>query len=325
VERLVSLIIVVLGFMSAQSAWAQASASDPTGGASTDDSSSGGSGAVSAPKRLSLLGISNTTSGLQSTSDPSYSAESDFNLITVYKFSDDYFLTGNFGFRKELTGLDRVLGQDGLVGIAHTGIPLDRFIKLTPSSAIRIPISDQSRNENTMYGGVQASLKFDMDGALLGVKRLSLTYIATLGRNFYEYQQASSGTVLSTPNATSSLPQTGFATSGSGGGLPPGTASPDQINIEYDLKNVALVNYQLSERFSLLETGIYILGYDYYGNTRGNFEMSEELDYQVAKQINVGIGFSNGGDVLKPDGQSSNVEIYNPNSANVYASIILTY
>lgn len=307
----VALAGVFVGWIAAPPAFA-VTASDGLGQISSDESGTTGQKGA---KDLSLLGFWNTMSGLQSTSDTNYSAESDFNLVAVYKLSDSYSLMGSFGFRKELTQQMRLLGQDGVVGVMHNPIQLGSYVRFTPSAGIRVPMSQQSLDYDSMYAGAQAGVQLDFSGKAIGVGRLSLTYIGTVGRDFYQYTQAQSGGILSAPNAPvldGSAPQAGGP-------------SPALINIEYDLKSIALLSYQLSNKFSLTETGIYLAGYDFDGDIRSNFEICEELDYQLARQIGLGVGFSNGGNVLMPDGQSSNVQIYNPNSSNVYGSVVLSY
>jgi len=197
----------------------------------------------------------------------------------------------------------------------HNAIALNPYLKFTPSVGIRIPMSEQSLDYDSMYTGAQLGVELDLDGAALGIRRLSLSYIGSLGRNFYRYTQSASGGILTAPNAPVLADGT----------APSPASSPELINIEYDLKNILLASYQISSAFSFTETGLLIEGYDFSGNIRGNFQLCEELDYQLAQQVSVGVGFVNGGDVLMPDGQSSNVQIYNPNSSNVYGSVILTY
>jgi hypothetical protein len=290
------------------------STGDSFGDVSSD---SEGSATQKTVKDLSLMGLWTTMSGLQSRSDTNYSAETDFNLLGSYKLSSDYSLTGNFGLRKELSQQQRLLGQDGLVGVTHSAFVINPYMKFTPSMGVRIPISEQSSDYDSMYGGVQASGRIDFAGAAVGIKRASFTYIGTVGRDFYQYNQALSGGIIGAPNAP--------APAGSVGAPVSGGTSPDQINIEYDFRNVALLNYQFTDALSFTETGIYVAGYDFDDVVHGNFQFTEEVDYQLAKQVTVGLGFSNGGNMLGPDGQSSNVEIYNPNSASVYGSLILTY
>jgi hypothetical protein len=311
-----TICALVLSGVFTQGAWATSSGDSASGEVSSSDGSGGDTKAF---KDLSLMGLWMTQSGLQSASDPNYQAETDFNLIANYKISSDYSLTGNFGFRKELTQDQRLLGQDGLVSIQHKAIALNPYIKFTPAIGARIPISEQSSDYDSMYGGVQASGRIDFNGKAIGVSRASFTYVATVGRDFYKYNQAVSGGAIANPNGPAQV-------DGSGNPIPSsGSTSSDQINIAYDFKNVALFNYQLTDALSFTETGIYVAGMDFDNNVRGNFELTEELDYQFAKNFTVGVGLSNGGNLLGPDGQSSNVEIYNPNASSVYCSVILTY
>ena len=244
-----------------------------------------------ADKRLSLLGFLSTQSGLQHTDDPNYSAETDFTLLPSYKISDSYSVIGAFGFKQELTQQQRILGSNGMLGIGHKAIKLNPFISFSPSVGMGIPISDQSRNVDTMYTSGIGMVSLSLDGAGIGVKPLSVVYYGTASRTFYQYYSAADG----------------------------------KTNIEYELKHTGWITYGFTDKLSYMQTLIYAQGWNYLGNTTGKFEFDEELDYQLVKGIALGVGVSNSGDVQAANKQDSNVDIYNPNSASIYGSLILKY
>jgi len=59
-------------------------------------------------------------------------------------------------------------------------------------------------------------------------------------------------------------------------------------------------------------------GWTYRGNQSDSFDMYQELSFPVTKKLTVAVGHDNTGDVLKPNGTDSNVELFNPRSSTIY-------
>lgn len=243
------------------------------------------------PQAFHLLVLNEAQTDLLSANDPNHAAEYDFVLGPSYKLNPDWTLAAKFPFKQELTGYERVLAEDAKMALSHVPISLNRYQKIMASTAVRIPLSDESRNIDTMYVGGQIGAELDNDLSPLGFKNVSLNYTAVLGRNFYQYTQSAAG----------------------------------YGNIVYDFSQRADLNYQFLPRWSVTGTGKYITGMDYMNTITGKFEIDEELDYQIAKAWSAGVGHSNSADVLQPDGHDSNFAVYNPYTSTVFGVLSFTY
>jgi hypothetical protein len=238
-----------------------------------------------------LAAITSLQSSLRNTNDPDYSAETDLILAPSYRLNEEFKLTAKFSFKQELSGYQRALADDGKVGIAMSPFVFNPFMKLTPSTAIRIPLSDASRNQDTMRVGGQVAGSLANDLAAVGLKGLMLTYTLSAGRNLYQYMTSSTG----------------------------------NGNIEYDVNHRVDLAYQVTDRISFAGVGKYLTGLDYSSNWTAHFELDEELDYQLAKAWSLGVGHTNAADALNSDGHSTNVQFYNPYTSAVYGSLSFTY
>ena len=245
----------------------------------------------SKPQAFHLLVLNEAQTDLLSASDPNHAAEYDLVLGPSYKLNPDWTLAAKFPFKQELSGYERVLAEDAKIALSHVPLTLNPYQKILASTAVRIPLSDESRNIDTMYVGGQVGAELDNDLGAVGLKNVSLNYTAVLGRNFYQYTQSAAG----------------------------------YGNIVYDFSQRADLNYQFLPRWSVTGTGKYIAGMDYSNNITGKFEVDEELDYQIAKAWSAGIGHSNSADVLQPDGHDSNFAVYNPYTSTVFGVLSFTY
>lgn len=63
----------------------------------------------------------------------------------------------------------------------------------------------------------------------------------------------------------------------------------------------------------------------YQNNPKSAFAITEELSFNANESFSITIGHTNSGSTLKPNGTDSNIDIYNENSSNVYASLGLSY
>ena len=105
------------------------------------------------PQAFHLLVLNEAQTDLLSANDPNHAAEYDFVLGPSYKLNPDWTLAAKFPFKQELTGYERVLAEDAKVALSHIPISLNRYQKIMASTAVRIPLSDESRNIDTMYVG----------------------------------------------------------------------------------------------------------------------------------------------------------------------------
>jgi len=145
------------------------------------------------PQAFHLLVLNEAATDLLSSNDPNHAAEYDFVLGPSYKLNSDWTLAAKFPFKKELTGYERALAEDAKMALSHVPIALNPYQKIMASTAVRIPLSDESRNIDTMYVGGQIGAELDNDLGALGLKNVSLNYTAVLGRNFYQYTQSAAG------------------------------------------------------------------------------------------------------------------------------------
>ena len=86
-------------------------------------------------------------------------------------------------------------------------------------------------------------------------------------------------------------------------------------NIEYRLSNSLSLEIPVTEKFSISTVGVYRLGQTYNGFQRHIYEFQADLNYEIAKQVVINLGTSNGGNSLKNNGVDSNISAYNEDTS----------
>ena len=192
------------------------------------------------------------------------------------------------------TGYSRDLHNDQASDVTDTAISLRRTyavgdtLTLVPSITGIAPTSKQSHTAENSNG----ALRFGAGLNHTSQKLIGWEVGGALsgGQNFNQYETSVGGTVLSKYVFSQSL------------------------STSYTYKRVGL-----SVEF------VHKNGWSYQGALTESFEHTEELGFEITKMFSVAIGHTNGGSVLKPDGQNSNLNVINENSSMVYGALTMSF
>jgi hypothetical protein len=191
-------------------------------------------------------------------------------------------------------GYSRDLRNEEASDFSDTALSLRRSYNvgetftLVPTITAIAPTSKQSRVADNLEGAMRV-------GASLG--HVSQRWIGweaggslSVGQNFNQYETSVGGTVLSKYVFNQS------------------------VSTSYSWKRVGL-----SVEF------VHKNGWTYQGALTEAFEHTEELGFELTKMFSVAVGHTNGGSILRPDGQESNLNVVNETSSMVYGALTMSF
>lgn len=89
--------------------------------------------------------------------------------------------------------------------------------------------------------------------------------------------------------------------------------------------NQSLMTSYSYKRVGLSVEFVHKNGWTYQGALTESFEHTEELGVELTKMFSVAIGHTNGGSILRPDGQESNLNVVNETSSMVYGALTMSF
>lgn len=221
----------------------------------------------------------------------------DIQIAPQYKF--------DFGVWSSVIGYSKDLHDQEGTESDFTDIPTSLSItpyttKLTPELNFKInnrftlilPASKNSSKKDELITSTILGISFN----LIDLPKSSEDFSwraglgLTLGRNFHHYEEDINGQVLNQYSSNQTL-------------------------------NLALSYFD----FELSVDYAHRVRWSYYGTVKEYFSISEELNYSFNNLLSFGIGHTNEGSALKPNGYESNFSLFNENDSTVYAKIGLLF
>ena len=169
-----------------------------------------------------------------------------------------------------------------------TYIWLARNAKVQYSVTAVIPISQYSVKKDQLQTALSGKIGFSLmpvEGNGFGI----VTGIS-LGRNFHSYEEDINGSVLN----------------------------------QYSSNQNAGISYVFND-WSFSADFVNRTRWTYKNSVKSSFEISEEIGYSINPNFSAAIGHTNAGATLKVNGADSNVDLYNENTAIVYATLGMSY
>ena len=87
-----------------------------------------------------------------------------------------------------------------------------------------------------------------------------------------------------------------------------------RANVEYRLSNSLDLKLAITEKVSLVTTGIYRQGRTYQGFERQDFQFHGDINYDFLENLTMNVGTSNEGAAMKANGVDSNISVYDEKS-----------
>jgi hypothetical protein len=150
------------------------------------------------------------------------------------------------------------------------------------------PLNKDAKVRDEMLGAFEISPTF-----IYPADKLTLVYIPRVTRNFHKFE----------------------------------TSRANTVNTEYSFMQIFVMSYQLSDKWSLSPTLLYIDSWSYQGTQRDDGYLSLlEANYQWDRTTTLVMGLMNGGSVVANQvGQDQTIELYDENTSTVYGNIIMTF
>ena len=241
-------------------------------------------------KRLSIYSGFSLSSNLKN-EGPEKTTGLALTLYPTYRFKSGHkasvFLVGG----KDLTD-ERI--QNLTSAQLRWGMPGQKFLNgilILPRINLQYPSTAEHVRRLGMRSVVSAQLTTILPKSMLKLDGLSVIYIPRLTRGFYTKEVSTTGKSLN----------------------------------EYALSHTLVGSYQITDKLSIELAGLYSTGWTFQGNVRENFNISEELSWQLNSKISLAIGHSNSGNVKAANGESIDIDIYDPNASEVYGSVSYMY
>lgn len=95
-------------------------------------------------------------------------------------------------------------------------------------------------------------------------------------------------------------------------------------NFQYRLGNTLVAFYSLTDLISTAFTFVYNRSYTYQSNQVDQYLFDVAGSISISRNVNLDIGFSNGGNPLTTNGQSNQLRIYDPEVTTYYTTLGIT-
>jgi hypothetical protein len=159
---------------------------------------------------------------------------------------------------------------------------------LPMSARVILPVNEELRDRQGLRMGAAIDVTPVLTTDAIGWLGWSLSARTRLTKNFHEFTIATNG----------------------------------QSNIEYSLSERIDLGYAFNDVWSVSTTIIYSIARTYESNEKESFSWAQDISYAVNKLTTIGVGHTNEGGLLKPNGDS-NVQAFDENSSKVYAFLKL--
>jgi hypothetical protein len=222
-------------------------------------------------------------SSLHQWSDPDHSAGLQFEVIPTAKLSDKLTLLVDYIFSKDLTQERKLKSEQGVIQLGHSAIPLNPYLRLSPSVASLLPVNQSLYEDQSFRGslGATVGLLGDLDRAGMGWLRPG--YSVGIRRNFHEFEVAKSGS----------------------------------SNFQYQLTQQVMLIVDIVENLTFTTKYFYRYRWTYKSNRSDIFNYDAALDYDLGQGLTASLGLNNTGNGLAADGQSSNIALIDGQQSTV--------
>jgi hypothetical protein len=227
------------------------------------------------------------TSNLLEPGDVEHTADTKLWLAPSYKISDPVSVSGLFIVQKDLTGLKETHLIKSSLTARHKGTRLNPYLTLSPAVTVALPLTHNAVARESLITSVAVAPRIGFDLTPAGLDTINGFFDLSLSRGFHRYETQTTG----------------------------------RSNTQWRLTPWLVVNVGFLTDFTLQLSAVRATSWTYAGNSRGAFDLNEELSYAITSDVSVAIGHNNSGDVLAANGTDSNIGIYDERSSTVYTAL----
>lgn len=261
--------------------WSQISfATDAT---STVQATSVSNTVIEEKPKFQYIALLDYKSNLRERDSADYADASTLTLVPTWNLKNENSISILTEFNKDFQGEERfeVASANIIYGLKKKSF---EWMDLPSSARLILPASEELKDRQGLKVGVAIDVTPKLNAEALGLIGWSLSARTRITKNFHDFETATNG----------------------------------QSNIEYAISERVDVGYDITEKWSLGTTIIYAISQTYKQNKQESFSWSQEIAFAVNTAATIGVGHSNEGGLLKPNGDS-NVSLFDENSSIVYA------
>jgi hypothetical protein len=243
----------------------------------------------SEPKVGGMINLSRSSS-LYDFNDGSRRDGMDYMAMLNFKINEKYTLRAQGGYSQDLKYSEAADFSDISINISRSPSKMGKSILMGYRLGAGVPTSKDSHSRQSLLTSLTTGINLAIDPERL-LPGLEISGSMGLGRNIHQYETALDG----------------------------------RVNTQSSAIQAVAVSYGLESGLSISGNFSYRSTWSYQGVMRNSFEMTQEIGYQINKNLALSIGHSNSGSALKPNGSEYNIEAFDDNNSIAYASTTLLF
>ncbi len=214
----------------------------------------------------------------------------DYVLLTSYQIHTNYKL----GLRLEASQDQKVKSNSQItlarLSLSRTALKLNSYFSLIPSLRVALPVREVDIYDSSLRAAVSAAAGLAVNMAELGADTWAIDLSFTAGKNIHDFETNIHGV----------------------------------SNVSESYSAGLSVQKQLG-RFAVTVVAGYLYGQPYLGEARQQFELTEELSYELSETWSMALGHTNAGNVFAGDGETNLVKLADANTSMTYVSAGLEF
>lgn len=246
---------------------------------------------VSAPadRKAKAVQISLAATGesnLYANSDAAHEASFLFEGAVAYNLHKKFKVSGAGGFTKNFEDEGKALITDSALKASYVAGEVFPKGKFSLGFSTLVPTSKDSRKNRGLRTVLTLSPKLSTDLASIGLKGLTVGLTLGLSAGFYKYETAASGA----------------------------------SNRPFGIKNTLDIRWAPKDYLALGGTFAQSNAWTYEQNIVQAFEFEQYIEGSHGP-VSLALGHRNGGNQLKPNGQDSNLDVFDSNSSVIFSTL----
>lgn len=245
---------------------------------------------LKSPQRLRVSVKAEAISNLYETSSRDANAQAELTLNPSYKVSESLKIGLRSTVRQELHFPNDSELTNTKLSLTRVPLTLTHDSSLILGGGVFIPTNEKDRKKNSFNTALTFEPLMLTNFTLMGSNFVALSGL-NLRKNIHTYDRNASGSA----------------------------------NISYSAGLYGGIEKEILPNLTLTVDGEYKYARTYQNSMRTNFALSQELTYQVDKDLSFSIGHSNDGDALKASGTDYDIQVFDGNTSVVYANVRSSY
>ncbi len=231
---------------------------------------------------------------LMPASSANHTTGSSIVLIPSFQLSSNWTVGMLASAYKEMTDLQEFTLYDPSFRVSYRPLVLNPTVSVTPAIWAVLPLSKRSRERDSLVTSVRPALRFGADFSKSRIPILKYALVSWetgIARAFHQYSTSTTGAV----------------------------------NTAWRLSNWINVYFAPESRWFLSGDFIRNTGWSYQGASRHSFSLGQTLGYRLTPELTLSVGHTNDGDVLRANGLTSNISVFDATSSRVFTSLMVIF